>query len=1194
MNFARSWTIFQMDFRFHTTRPLVWMLLIVLALVSFGLSSGSVTIASGDSTVGGQSKVWMTSEFSIAMMFPLVAFLFYVFFVAIGAGMAVPRDDELQVLPVLHATRLTPTEYVFGKFAAVLATFLLVLAAHVALQIAFNHWWPHANVEETRGPFEAVNYLRPALLLALPCLLFFCGSSFALGEFTRQPLTVVLFPLVFFLVAIFFLFDWSPSWLDPRVNRLLMWLEPSGFRWINETWIKVDKGVEFYNHNPVGYDAPFLASRAVYALLGIGFVAGARRHFARTLRGTAAKPAKRRPRDEAAASTSPAAASTAPIAALSMRSRAPGFLRTVLDVARFEARNLASQPGLYLFVPIILIQTVGSLSFELGAFDTPLLLTPGIAAANSMNTLTLLVCFLLLFYSVESVVREWNTRFAPIYYATPARTGAFLLGKAVANAIVAAVVLVAAMIGVAIVLLVQGKVAFELRPFVILWGGLLLPTFLVWASFVACVLAVTGNRYLTYAVGIAAIAFTGWKQFRGEMNWVGNWNLWSAVTWTDFGGTDPNTNALVWNRAFYLAVLVLLVALTVRVFPRREHDSARAVDRFRGRFLGRTVLKLVPVALPALALGVFLYSSVHRGFQGKVAEKADKDYWKRNVETWKDAPTPGFAGVVIDVTLDPNERWFSVEGEYRLVNDTDEPMRRFPMSTGNHFENIVWTLEGESFEPEDRAGLFVFDLAEPLSPGQETVVGFSHEGRYPNGITKNGGGMSTFILPSGVVLTSFDSGFLPIPYFEEERGVDEENETATRDYDDDYWMERTPPGLGTGVRFPVRTTIRGPVEFDYHGVGVRSEDTVENGLRKVVWESDFPVNFFNVVAAKWDVWEGEGVSIYHHPKHTYNIEEMGEALAAARKYFSEWFYPYPWADLRLNEFPGLAGYAQGFPTNITFSERIGFLTRSKPESQAAFLVTAHEAAHQWWGNLLMPGDGPGGNILSEGLAHFSTILLIGQVQGERDRIEFCKRLEEKYGDDRQVDSEKALIWIDGSKEGDTTVMYDKGGWVFWMLHELLGAEASFAGLHAFIDAYGETDDFPLLQDFVEAMRVHAGDPIAYDAFVSQWFFDVVMPEYRFHDVRKERVGDEWVVRGEIENAGTGELAVEVAASRGERFPDEGSAGAAEWHLERTPVALGPQARAAFTITCPFEPERVLVDPDALLLMLERGRAIAEL
>jgi hypothetical protein len=225
-----------------------------------------------------------------------------------------------------------------------------------------------------------------------------------------------------------------------------------------------------------------------------------------------------------------------------------------------------------------------------------------------------------------------------------------------------------------------------------------------------------------------------------------------------------------------------------------------------------------------------------------------------------------------------------------------------------------------------------------------------------------------------------------------------------------------------------------------------------------------------VVAGRWDVRRGENTEIYYHPAHHYNIDEMSEALDAARRYYSQWFYPYPWQELKLSEFPALATYAQGFATNITFSEGIGFLTRSEPRTNLAFMVTAHEAAHQWWGNILMPGKGPGGNILSEGMAHFSTALLIEQVKGLRHRIEFCRRMEEDYGENRVVDSERPLVKIDGTRPGDRTVTYNKGGWVFWMLLNVMGRDACLAGLQDFIGHYSSDPDFPVLQDFVASMR----------------------------------------------------------------------------------------------------------------------------
>ncbi len=430
---------------------------------------------------------------------------------------------------------------------------------------------------------------------------------------------------------------------------------------------------------------------------------------------------------------------------------------------------------------------------------------------------------------------------------------------------------------------------------------------------------------------------------------------------------------------------------------------------------------------------------------------------------------------------------------------------------------------------------------------------------------------------------------------------EDENKLDPRDYEEGFWEGITKPGFGGGVLYPVRTKITGPAEYEYHGVGVKTEEEIEGDTKTVVWETDSPVNFFNVVAGKWDVYKGETTEIWHHPKHTYNLEEMSAALDASRKYYSEWFYPYPWRELRLNEFPAIANYAQGFPSNITFSESIGFLTRSSPKAKVAFMVTAHEAAHQWWGNILLPGEGPGANILSEGMAHFSTILLTNQVQGEAARIELCKRFEERYGDGRQVDSEKPLVWIDGSKDGDTTVTYDKGGWVFWMLRNLMGDEANSAGCREFIGTYASSLDRPVLQDFVRVMRTHAPDSTAYDEFAKQWFFEVKVPEYRFANAMKEKSGDGWVLRCNLKNAGTGAMPVQIAATRGERFvkqsDEEAKKGPAavspDYREARITETLGPKEERAIEIRCDFEPESVIVDPDAKVLQLKRKAAVAK-
>jgi ABC-2 type transport system permease protein len=247
--------------------------------------------------------------------------------------------------------------------------------------------------------------------------------------------------------------------------------------------------------------------------------------------------------------------------------------------------------------------------------------------------------------------------------------------------------------------------------------------------------------------------------------------------------------------------------------------------------------------------------------------------------------------------------------------------------------------------------------------------------------------------------------------------------------------------------------------------------------------------------------------------------------------------------------------------------------------------------------MLQPGKGPSGNILSEGMAHFSTALLIEQVKGERDALEFRKRIESRYGDRRQADAERSLLRNDGSKAGDGTVTYDKGGWVFWMLMQRMGREPTLRGMKEFIAAYNGNPDHPVLHDFVVHMRRYASDTASYDDFVRQWFDTVLVPEYRVSNAKTVSApGGGWVTTADIENVGTGRMPIDVAAVRGEQFPDTTKKGkkAEPYAAETVPLTLGGKEKHAVTIRTSFKPERVVVDPNVRVLQLRRQSAEAKL
>jgi len=1203
--FSRTRTIFGLELAHTLKRPLFWFLVGILVLTTGLFSTGSLTISSGDASVGG-TKAWITSEFNFAFLLVTLVTILYSFFASIASGMAVISDDEARVGEILHSTSLRPGEYVWGKFLAILAGFVTVFGIHLLLAIFFNHLVPNAKAAEIQGPFHLVNYVRPVVVFALPALVFYLGVSFYLGERWRKPTAVFLFPTAVLLFCGFFLWNWAPTWLPTWINRALMMVDPAGFRWLNETWLKADRGAAFYNKTPIGLDLPFVLSRLAFLGLGLLGVFLAQRHMATHLQGESVSEGgwrfRRRARKAGPAASGAVLAAVLPnprtLSELRSRSGDVGLFRGIGLVAGTELRNLLASPGLYLFGALILLQTLGSSLLTLGAFQTEVLLTPGLTAVGSFNTLSLLLCLLLMFYTVESLERERASGLASISFSTPTRTASFLAGKAMANSLVGVVMIAATFLGCAIAILIQGKVGLALGPYLIVWGGLLVPTLILWTCFIVAVQAVGGQRYLSYGVGLGVIVLTFYLQLKRHMNWVWNWWIWGTLQWSDLGLFEMNRKALLLNRLLVLSVAVLLVAVAVRAYGRRQADAIGQYHRLQPAPVRRSAIRLAPFVLVPLVLGTVLAVAVQDGFQGGFYEKKEHDYWKQNLATWKDAPRPAITDVDLDLKLDPGRHWLHSHGSYELVNEHDKDLARFALTGGFHWEKVRWTLNGKPYKPEDRTHLYVVTPPAPLRKGERLRLGFDFEGTYPRGITKNGGGAMEFILPSGVVLTSFSPSFVPVVGYVQDIGKKDETDYESKVFPDDFYQGFTEVAFGASHPFTARVAITGPAGYTYNSVGVKESDTVKGGQRTAVWKTDYPVRFFNVVAGRWNVRQGKGTTIYYHPGHGYNLDEMSGTLDAARHYYSEWFKPFPWRELKLSEFPGLAGYAQGFPTDITFSEGIGFLTKSDVKTDAIFLVTAHESAHQWWGNLLTPGEGPGGDLLSEGMAHFSTALLFEQVKGNQARMEFMKRIEENYGNSRRADAERPLVKVDGTHSGDTTVTYDKGGWVFWMMEQRLGRERTLAGLRKFIDDWGNGPDYPVLQDFTAAMRPYASDPAGYDDFVRQWFHQVVVPEYQLAGARaNQEPGGSWRVTVRVKNAGTGRMPVTLAATRGDRFIDKGKdKGKPEpaYRDARATVVLGAGEEKTVEIACAFQPERVVVDPDVQVLQLRRKAAVAKL
>jgi ABC-type transport system involved in multi-copper enzyme maturation permease subunit len=1195
-------------------RPLNIIMLVVFGLMSFGFVAGGVQLSTGSADTGG-AKVSINSAFNLGFADMALFALILPFFVAVACGTPVLGDFDRKINRLVAATPLSHIEYAFARFLGAFAVLAVIGAAWMLLQIGFYELIPLDPTERIRGAFALSHYLLPKALFALPLALFVGGISMWLGVRTRQPVLVFALPVVVVVSGIFFVWTFNPEWLPMWVNRAMQLADPTGFRWFSRNFISEDRGVAFYNSASLVPDAAFLASRIALCLIGLGAVWATGRRLARTehddLRVGAVEALLAQARlADAQAVKAEHAAIAARGGAPASSSKAPGFVRGMIDIARLETRTLLRSPGVWLFGPLILIQAWAATSFRQGPLDTELLMTTGAAAASVFDTLTLLLCFLVLFYTVESLVREERCGLSGIFRAAPVPTASVLAGKVLANAAMALVIIGCAALAIAMVLGKQAidtgiLVEFDVPVLFLILGVLLAPTLIVWGAFVSFLYALLRNRFVVYGVALGALVGTGFATQFGYLNWVTKWHMWSSVQWSELDGLAFMWPAIATNRLLVLSLAAFFIVATLSMWPRRLPDLRAVADRMKPAAFLRAAIVPVLAALPVAGIATFAGLSVRSGYEGAPQREAQKAYWKRNSKTWEEVPVPALDKVDGEVKLFPETRSLEVAATYVLRNPHARPMAEVPITVGSHFETSDWTVDGVATDPakqdqprpsiENRSGLHVITPAKPLSRDATVTISFKMKGEFPKGWSRTGAGTGEFILPSGVVLTSFSPSFLPVVGFVESVGVDGENRRDAREYPLDHWKTRVDPAFGPAWATQVRLAVEGPEGWKLNVVGVEKESTVADGRRRTVWETEHPVRFFNIVGGPLEEKTGDAATVYYSARTPHNVDTMVKALSAARKSYAAWFGPYPWENLRVTQFPGLAGYAQGFPGNISFSEGIGYMSRPVAKGadgyleqegalDVAFYIVAHEAGHQWWGNIVMPGKGPGGNIISEGLAEFSALMLLHHECGDDQAKTLRRRWEKAYTEGRRADNERSINRTDGTRPGDQVVTYNRAGFVFWMLRDLMGEEQMLAGLKAFVAKWRngvETPDgldFPLIEDMVESLRPFAPDEVAFGVFVDQWIYGTALPELELGDAKVDGSDGAFTTAVELRNIGKGTVDVTV------RVVGEDPA-----QHEDTVVRVAPNAPAPVSVSSSFKPAKIVVDPDVKLLFAGRKR-----
>jgi aminopeptidase N len=221
------------------------------------------------------------------------------------------------------------------------------------------------------------------------------------------------------------------------------------------------------------------------------------------------------------------------------------------------------------------------------------------------------------------------------------------------------------------------------------------------------------------------------------------------------------------------------------------------------------------------------------------------------------------------------------------------------------------------------------------------------------------------------------------------------------------------------------------------------------------YKTEQPVAFmFAVSSARYklqqETYKGIAFSIYHHPGHLYNVPLMMQAMQDAVDYGNAHFSTYPFNYLTLAEIPHYPGSATAYPGVVFSTERLNFMTdfRDSTLFNTVYATTAHEVAHQWWANALMPLDAPGRAMLTESLAKYTEAMVAEKRFGQSCLSDYLKYDNSLYFNMRNGDGMDELpLW---QTAGQSFVHYQKGGLALYAIKEALGEERMNAALHQLI------------------------------------------------------------------------------------------------------------------------------------------------
>ena len=1086
------------ELRYQLKSPVFW----VVATVFFLLTFGAATI--DQIRIGGGGQTHKNAPYAIAQTH-LILSIFYMFVTTAFVANVVVRDDETGFGPILRSTRVGKFDYLYGRFTgAFLAAAISFLA--VPLAIFIGSFMPWIDPERL-GPNIPQAYLFSYFALALPSIFLTSAIFFALATVTRSMMWTYVGVIAFMVVWII-----AGIALDrPEFEKGAALWEPLGtaaFGLATKYWTATER-----NTLTPPLVGALLFNRIFAVTLASAFLASAYFLF-KVQAAELAGDRKVKKARSAEADLPPTAPATRAVPQYDRKAAwAQLVARTRLDMGQ-----VFKSPAYFVLLALGLANAMGALWFatEAGRYGGVVYPVTRVLLMPLTGSFGLIPMIIAIYYSGELVWRERERKTHEIIDATPVPDWAFVGPKTLAISLVLISTLLVSVLAAIISQLAHGYTNLELGKY-LLWY--VLPQSVDWillAVLAVFLQAISPHKFIGWGLMViymvATITFTN----LGFEHKLYNYGAVTDTPFSDMNGQGRFWIGAWWLRLYWTAFAVVLLVLSYGLWRRgTETRLWPRLARLPRRMTGKAGLTLAGALVVFAATGVFIF--VNTNVWNTYRTNIDNEKWQADYEktllAFETVPQPKIVAMTLDVDIHPGEPRVDTKGFYVIENKTTGPLKEIHVRFDRDLKVKGLSIQGAwAKKTYDRFNYRIFAFDTPMVPGERRKMSFITR-RAQKGFPNSGA--ETRVVANGTFINNLEiapilgmarDGLLVDRAKRRKYGLPPERRVAklgdvastqfnglrkdadfvSADITVTTAADQTPIAPGYKVSEKVwfsRDDIKGPVK----GEGDR---------RTVRFVTEAPIlPFLSIQSARYAVsretYKGIDLAVYYDPRHAWNIDRMKTSMKSSLDYMQAEFSPYQFRQLRFQEFPDYAQFAQAFAGTMPWSEGLFFISdyRNPEKIDMITYVGAHEIGHQWWAHQVIGADQQGGAMLSETFAQYSALMVMKRTYGESQIRKFLKFELDSYLRARGGDAleEQPLYKV----ENQPYIYYRKGSLVMYRLQREIGEAAVNRALRKLIaDHAFKGAPYPTTLDFMRAIRAEA--PADKQALITDLFEKITL------------------------------------------------------------------------------------------------------